>query len=155
MRDHRPTLTEQLISDSKLSEIQKHASEILRINEVINQIVPKHAVGHCRAANIRGSHLIIEVASAALKMKLDYDRLNILSQLRNHGFARLISLELKINPSLYKLPTSNTEKSENDIPPRPPISHNAAQALLMIAESAPPKIKKRLEQLALLAEKNN
>ncbi|MCS0352621.1 DciA family protein [Vibrio ordalii] len=146
MRDHRPTLTKELISDSSLKKIQQHATEILALNKVLNKLLPKGTADHVRAANVRGGHLIVEVASASIKMKLDYDRLHILNQLRNQGFAKLISIELKINPALYR----NRGMKEETVA-RPPLSENTAQALLMVASSASPKVKKRLENLAKLA----
>ncbi|ASG00607.1 DUF721 domain-containing protein [Vibrio anguillarum] len=148
MRDHRPTLTKELISDSSLKKIQQHATEILALNKVLNKLLPKGTADHVRAANIRGGHLIVEVASASIKMKLDYDRLHILNQLRNQGFAKLISIELKINPALYR---NRGMKEEKETVARPPLSENTAQALLMVASSASPKVKKRLENLAKLA----
>lgn len=152
MRDHRPTLTQTLISDSRFSQLQEHAAEIMTINNALREILPKGTAKHCRAANLRGGNLVIEVASAAVKMKIDYDRLMILSQLRTMGFARLIGLEVKINPALYRSPL---EKSEDKKPPSPPISQAAAGSLMMIAEMAPPKIKARLEKIAKMADKNN
>ncbi|WP_047691567.1 DUF721 domain-containing protein [Vibrio sp. ZOR0018] len=148
MRDHRPTLTKELISDSSLKKIQQHATEILALNKVLNKLLPKGTADHVRAANVRGGHLIVEVASASIKMKLDYDRLHILNQLRNQGFAKLISIELKINPTLYR---NRGMKEEKETVARPPLSENTAQALLMVASSASPKVKKRLENLAKLA----
>ncbi|NNO00631.1 DUF721 domain-containing protein [Vibrio sp. B1-2] len=148
MRDHRPTLTKELISDSSLKKIQQHATEILALNKVLNKLLPKGTADHARAANVRGGHLIVEVASASIKMKLDYDRLHILNQLRNQGFAKLISIELKINPALYR---NRGMKEEKETVARPPLSENTAQALLMVASSASPKVKKRLENLAKLA----
>ncbi|MCW8332720.1 DUF721 domain-containing protein [Vibrio sp. SCSIO 43135] len=150
MRDHRPTLTDELITGSKLGQIQQHAGEIIKINQALSQILPKGVVDHCRAANVRSNHLVIEVASAAIKMKLDYDRLNILNQLRNAGFARLMAVEIRINPGLYqRRPGEFT--SDKPAKKRAPLSNNAASALLMIASGAPPKVKKRLEKLAQLA----
>ncbi|MGB5803374.1 MAG: DciA family protein [Vibrio anguillarum] len=148
MRDHRPTLTKELISDSSLKKIQQHATEILALNKVLNKLLPKGTADHVRAANVRGGHLIVEVASASIKMKLDYDRLHILNQLRNQGFAKLISIELKINPALYR---NRGMKEEKETVARPPLSENTAQALLMVESSASPKVKKRLENLAKLA----
>ncbi|WGW00827.1 DciA family protein [Vibrio sp. YMD68] len=151
MRDHRPTLTQELLSESKLNQIQQHAKEILTINSELQKFLPANVVKHCRAANVRGSHLLIEVASASIKMKLDYDRLTILNHLRAVGFARLISLEVKINPSLYR---KSDLANEKDISiKRPPISKSAAQALMVVAEMAPQKIRDRLERIAQLADK--
>ncbi|KII79894.1 DUF721 domain-containing protein [Vibrio renipiscarius] len=149
MRDHRPTLSNDIISDSRFADLQKHAKEIIAINDLLKDILPKHTVEHCRAANVRDGQLVLEVASAAMKMKLSYDRLYILSQLRNQGFARLIAIDVQINPELYR--SQKTQKPEA-IKPREPISEVAAEYLQGIAENAPPKIKARLESLAKLAQ---
>ncbi len=82
-------------------------------------------------------------------MKIDYDRLNILSQLRMKGYPRLISLEVKINPSFYQ----SYEKAEKKKKKRPPISQPAADALMTLSDIATPKIRERLERIAQLANK--
>ncbi|MCK6264823.1 DciA family protein [Vibrio sp. ZSDE26] len=151
MRDHRPTLTQELLSESKLNQIQQHAKEILTINQELQKFLPANVVKHCRAANVRGSHLLLEVANASMKMKLDYDRLTILNHLRSAGFARLISLEVKINPSLYR--QEGRTPKEDEFKKRAPLSESAAQALLIVAESAPKKIQERLKRIAQLAKK--
>ena len=150
MRDHRPTLSNDIISDSRFADLQKHAKEIMAINELLKEILPKQTVDHCRAANVRDGQLVIEVASAAMKMKLSYDRLHILSQLRSQGFARLIAIDVQINPDLYR---SRKDYKPQDIKPREPISDIAAEYLQGIAENATPKIKARLESLAKLAQR--
>lgn len=152
MRDHRPTLANEWITASRLKQIQKHAGEILAINQCLSTLLPKSLRPHVRAANLRDGCLAIEVASAAIKMKLDYDRLYLLNQLRTNGFSRLITIELKINPDLYR--DTESKSHEPSSVPRPPLSDNAAHALLMIADSASPKVKKRLESLAKLSKKS-
>lgn len=151
MRDHRPTNTEQLIQTSRLSQLQEHAKEILQLNQLLKTLLPRGTEKHVRAANIRDGHLILEAASAAIKIKIDYDRLTLLNQLRSHGFSRLFSIEIKINPDLYRItsPQAATEEAK----PRPPLTEHAAQVLLTIAGNASPKVRQRLESLALLAKK--
>ncbi|WP_194436301.1 DUF721 domain-containing protein [Vibrio fluminensis] len=150
MRDHRPTLGNEIISDSRFANLQKHAEEIMKINQLLRTILPKNTVDHCRVANLRDNHLVIEVASAAIMMKINYDRLNILNQLRLQGFARLIAVEVQINPDLYRVKTSTKSKQTKS---RDPISDTAAEYLKTVAQNAPPKIKARLESLAQLANK--
>ncbi|MBA5762268.1 DUF721 domain-containing protein [Vibrio sp. 404] len=150
MRDHRPTLSNDIISDSRLANLQKHAQEIMTINQLLKTILPTNMVDHCRAANLRDNQLVLEVASAAIKMKINYDRLNILSQLRLQGFARIIAIEVQINPELYR---TSTPKKSKPAKPRDPISDTAAEYLKAVAENAPPKIKARLERLASMANK--
>ncbi|EEX93181.1 hypothetical protein VIOR3934_02333 [Vibrio orientalis CIP 102891 = ATCC 33934] len=149
MRDHRPTLGDDIIADSRLSQLQQHAKEIMMINSELKAILPRGTEQHCRVANIRDGQLILEVASASIKMKIDYERLNILSQLRSKGFARLIAVSIQINPELYRVVKDKAEPSK----PRDPISQTAAQYLEMIASGASPKVKARLESLAKLAKK--
>ncbi|MGF1908921.1 DciA family protein [Vibrio kasasachensis] len=149
MRDHRPTLSNDIISDSRLANLQKHAQEIMTINRLLKTILPSNMVNNCRAANLRDNQLVLEVASAAIKMKINYDRLNILSQLRSQGFARLIAIEVQINPELYRTSPLNENKK---VKPREPISDTAAEYLKSLAESASPKLKARLERLANMAK---
>lgn len=150
MRDHRPTLGDEIIADSRLSQLQQHAKEIITINKELKTILPRGSENHCRVANIRDNQLILEVSSAGIKMKIDYERLNILNQLRAKGFARLIGVSVQINPDLYR---SRAEKQPVS-KPRDPISSTAAQYLEMIAGGASPKVKARLESLAKLANKD-
>lgn len=150
MRDHRPTLGDEIIADSRLSQLQQHAKEIMQINSELKTILPKGAEDHCRVANIRDNQLILEVASAGIKMKIDYERLHILNQLRAKGFARLIGVTVQINPDLYRDQTQHHQVAK----PRDPISETAAQYLEMIASGASPKVRARLESLAKLAKKD-
>ncbi|MEB5558544.1 DUF721 domain-containing protein [Vibrio cholerae] len=153
MRDHRPTATDELIQASKLKQIQEHAKAILLINRQLQEILPKGLKTQVRAANVHGGNLVLEAASAALKMKVDYERLHILTQLRQNGFGHLISIEVRVNPELYRQSkiTSEDARAAN---PRPPLSEHAAHVLLAIADQASDKVKKRLQSLARLAKAN-
>ncbi|GAA5648048.1 hypothetical protein VPR01S_21_00920 [Vibrio proteolyticus NBRC 13287] len=151
MRDHRPTSTDTILAKSKMSQLQAHAEEILAINRILQSLLPANAADHCRVANLKDSVLVLEVASAAIKMKLDRDRLHLLNQLRHQGYARLISIEIRINPDLYRVRSVAEEKQS--APPRPPISDCAAAYLRTIAQNAPDKIKQRLENIAKLSRK--
>lgn len=153
MRDHRPTLGNDIVSGSQFAKLQQHAEEILAINLLLNELLPRGTEKHCRAANIRDGQLIIEVASAALKMKLNYERMQLLNQLRMKGFSKLIAIDIRINPELYKQEQYPNKKEKTKS--REPISENAAGYLRLIADSASPRVKKRLERLADLAKKKN
>ncbi|HHX8658242.1 TPA: DUF721 domain-containing protein [Vibrio diabolicus] len=148
MRDHRPTSTEDVIAESQFKQIQEHAGEILQLNQALQEILPTGTADHCRVANVRNGHLLIDVSSAAIKMKIDYDRLMILNKLRTQGFAKLMSVEVRINPSLYR-----NRFEQDDRPKRPPLTESAAKSLMTIADMAPPKIQERLKRLADMAEK--
>lgn len=152
MRDHRPTSTETLISDGNLSSLQEHATQINLIGKKLIELLPRGTEDHCRAANIRNGYLIIETASAAIKMKIDYERLNLLSQLRSQGFAFLMGIETKINPDLFR----QQQERSDEIKKRPPLSDSAATSILTTASMAKnPRLKERLERIADLAKKGD
>ncbi|MGO1191283.1 MAG: DUF721 domain-containing protein, partial [Vibrio casei] len=65
MRDHRPKLTQNLIEDSSLKKFTQHVSEILAINAALKTIISPNMLDYCRAANVRQSQLLIEVANAS------------------------------------------------------------------------------------------
>jgi hypothetical protein len=148
MRDHRPKSANDLIGTSKLSAIQQHASEIASINHQLAPLLPKGTASFVRVANIRHGYLILEAASAAIKMKLDHERLHILSMLRQQGCARLVGIDVIINPSIYR--NKHQENEDVKIKKRE-ISPFAAEILNMVAANASPKIKQRLENIAKLA----
>ncbi len=84
-------------------------------------------------------------------MNLIYPRLYLLPQLRQQVFARLINIEVKVCPDLYK--SDQLFVAEKQAPSRPPLSQTTADNLNMLAEMAPDKIKQRLQNIAKLAEK--
>ncbi|MCL9781465.1 DciA family protein [Vibrio sp. S4M6] len=151
MRDHRPTSTNEIIAQSKYSDIQRHSAEIIKINSELKKILSPSVADHCRAANVRGSLLILEAASGALKLKIEYERLSILNQLRRSGFAKLVTIEVKINPDLYRQLTNNNEESAN-VSSHRSVSDATAQTLLTVAKNAPKKVQLRLERIAQLAK---
>lgn len=151
MRDHRPKLTQELIGDSQLKAFSQHVSNILSLNEALNRILPKSLSPHCRAANIRQSQLLIEVANASVQIKLNYERIRILSELRAAGFSHLVGIEFKVNPDLYR---TEVVKEEKETYRQHVLTEGAAQSILMVADLAPPKLKQRMQSLARLAQTN-
>ncbi len=150
MRDHRPTNTQDLIQQSRFSQLQQHSQQILQINQMLSALLPRGTETHCRVANIRNGQLILDVASGAIKIKLEYDRLSILNKLRCSGFANLTSIEIRINPALYHASPEQADTKANQAR----ISQAASESLLTIAQTAPPKIKQRLQKIAALANRD-
>ncbi|WP_419208955.1 DUF721 domain-containing protein [Photobacterium leiognathi subsp. mandapamensis] len=95
--------------------------------------------------------MIIETASAAWSMRLNYERHQLIMKLREKLLPKLQDIEIKVNPALAAI----QEQKQNKIPDivQKPISDVAAQHLLATAATAPDKVKKRLERLAQLAMK--
>lgn len=150
MRDHRPTATDELIQASKLKQIQEHAKAILLINRQLQDILPKGLKTQVRAANVRGGNLVLEAASAALKMKVDYERLHILTQLRQNGFGHLISIEVRVNPELYRQSKITSEDARAQI-----LAHRSLNMPLMRCSRLPIKLlikSKTLTELSAFSE---
>lgn len=153
MRDHRPKSASDLMGSSKLSSIQQHATELAQLNALLKPLLPKGTAPLVRVANLRQGFLMLEAASAAIKMKLDYERLAILSELRRQGFARLSGIEVTINPAIYR-DDQATKDSDEKVKMRE-VSPFTAEILTAVASHASPKVKQRLEAIAKLAKENN
>ncbi|MFV0574402.1 MAG: DUF721 domain-containing protein [Vibrio sp.] len=149
MRDHRPESTQDLMQSSKMDRFSQHVGEIIKINDALKKILPVSLQPHCRAANVRNNQLLIEVATASFQIKLNYDRIRILSELRSSGFSKLISIEFKINPDLYVAKQADVKKK---ITYMNTLSEGSAESILTLTDFASPKLKQRLESLAKLAK---
>ncbi|WP_318478567.1 DUF721 domain-containing protein [Photobacterium leiognathi] len=149
MRDHRPQTTGDILEETGLNNIQQRAIALSQLNKAVKQHV--NGAEHCRVSNYRQGILIIETASAAWSMRLNYERHQLIMKLREKLLPKLQDIELKVNPALAAI----QEQKQNKIPDivQKPISDVAAQHLLATAATAPDKVKKRLERLAQLAMK--
>ncbi|WP_419205223.1 DUF721 domain-containing protein [Photobacterium leiognathi] len=149
MRDHRPQTTGDILEETGLNNIQQRAIALSQLNKAVKQHV--NGAEHCRVSNYRHRILIIETASAAWSMRLNYERHQLIMKLREKLLPKLQDIEIKVNPALAAI----QEQKQNKIPDivQKPISDVAAQHLLATAATAPDKVKKRLERLAQLAMK--
>ncbi|WP_318465659.1 DUF721 domain-containing protein [Photobacterium leiognathi] len=149
MRDHRPQTTGDILEETGLNNIQQRAIALSQLNKAVKQHV--NGAEHCRVSNYRQGILIIETASAAWSMRLNYERHQLIMKLREKLLPKLQDIEIKVNPALAAI----QEQKQNKIPDivQKPISDVAAQHLLATAATAPAKVKKRLERLAQLAMK--
>lgn len=151
MRDHRPTESSQLLAQQGLQGIQQRSKDILALQQALQQCLPAHTAKLCRAANLRDGQAIVEVASASLKMKLNYDRLRIISALRQQGYPHLTGLEISINPDIYAQ-SDTKERAPKATKKRRPMSAQTAQMLSELAETASPKLKAQLQKLAAMGQ---
>ncbi|WP_299019118.1 DUF721 domain-containing protein [uncultured Photobacterium sp.] len=149
MRDHRPQTTASLLDDSQLGNIQQRAIALSKLNKAVKQHLD--CAEFCRVSNYRQGTLIIETASAAWSMRLNYERNNLIKKLREKLLPNLGNIEVKINPALAAVEQKPKEKTPDIV--QKPISPLAAQYLLSAAKNAPKKVKDKLERLAALSAK--
>ena len=154
MRDHRPKPANDFFNNTRFKDLQEKAIILSKLSHVLKDALPSGCEDHCRVANYRQGSLVIEVSGSVWATRINYERIAILSAFRRHGLPGLSNLEVKINPDLARSfvgekPTVyKTEKQA-----KRELSAAAASALEMVAETASPKLKKRLESLAALANK--
>ncbi|WP_318412860.1 DUF721 domain-containing protein [Photobacterium leiognathi] len=149
MRDHRPQTTGDILEETGLNNIQQRAMALSQLNKAVKQHV--NGAEHCRVSNYRQGILIIETASAAWSMRLNYERHQLIMKLREKLLPKLQDIEIKVNPALAAIQEQKQNKTPDIV--QKPISDVAAQHLLATAATAPDKVKKRLERLAQLAMK--
>lgn len=149
MRDHRPQTTANLLEATGLNNIQQRAVALNQLNNAMKQHV--NCAEHCRVSNYRQGILIIETASAAWSMRLNYERYQLIRKLREKLLPKLQDIEIKVNPALATSSAPQQHKAPDIV--QKPITPMAAQHLLATAKHAPDKVKKRLERLAKLALK--
>ncbi|WP_318469789.1 DUF721 domain-containing protein [Photobacterium leiognathi] len=149
MRDHRPQTTGDILEETGLNNIQQRAMALSQLNKAVKQHV--NGAEHCRVSNYRQGILIIETASAAWSMRLNYERHQLIMKLREKLLPKLQDIEIKVNPALAAIQEQKQNKTPDIV--QKPISDVAAQHLLATAATAPDKVKKRLERLAQLAIK--
>ncbi|WMY95442.1 MAG: DciA family protein [Arsenophonus sp.] len=86
-----------------LNKIQQHAQKIMKLNNIILNLLPLALKKECRVANYRKCILILEVANANKKIQLYYELPILLLKLRNDILPSLSRIKIIINPSLlYK-----------------------------------------------------
>ncbi|MBC7002479.1 DUF721 domain-containing protein [Photobacterium sp. BZF1] len=146
MRDHRPQTPASLLDDNHVGNIQQRAIALSKLDKAVKQHLA--CADHCRVSNYRQGTLIIETASAAWSMRLNYERNTLITKLREKLLPNLAKIEVKVNPALAA--AAPVKEKQPDIV-RKPISAKAAGYLLHTAEGAPDKIKSRLERIAALA----
>ncbi|CUX96325.1 hypothetical protein FVIR_GE00485 [Candidatus Gullanella endobia] len=108
MRDSRPHPVNRLFSEIdknghvSLSKIQQHCMLLLKLNRIVNTLLPIPLRPWCRVANIRQGILILETANANWKLRLYYEQFHLLSSLRAQILPSLLSIDIKINPGLAR-----------------------------------------------------
>lgn len=154
MRDNRPETTQNLLKKKSIQHLHQHALELSRLNQLVSTLLPEATAKHCRVANYRNGILILECGSSAWVTRLNYDRLHILASLRRQLLPSLMTIEIKVNPKL-SVPDSVIKDKKTQNKDVVLLSSFAAESLLAIAENAPERIKKKLQQIAALSTKNH
>ncbi len=154
IRDHRPQPANDFFNNTRFKDLQEKALILSKLSNVLKDTLPAGCEDHCRVANYRQGSLIIEVSTSAWATRINYQRLAILSEFRRHGLPGLSNLEVKINPDLARsFIGEKPEVYKTEKQARRELSAAAASALEIVAETASPKLKKRLQSIAALSKR--
>lgn len=151
MRDHKPATLDKWFESRELKQFAEKATYLNRIQEILGKILPGYFKDQYRIGNLQQGILILEVANAALANRLQYERMEILSQLRSSGIHQLSSLEIKIRPDIYQSRTHTSTLEKRNTPPKH-VSPQTADLLRETAQWMPDEIKQRLNNIAKLIE---
>lgn len=143
---------------SSLFYIHKRTAWILKLNGIVNILLPASLRPWCRVGNFRNGIIILECANASWMMRLCYEKTQLLSALRVKTLASLSSIDIKINPILAIKSKSNSyvkkymihNSSENLLV----FSLQSAKSVRYVASRSEGRLQKLLEQLASLIENN-
>ncbi|XZQ54803.1 MAG: DUF721 domain-containing protein [Arsenophonus sp.] len=164
MRDNYPQSLNFLLKvnnldSSALQAIKKHGHALIKLNNIIINLLPIEVKDFCRVANYRQDILILEIKNASRKIRLNYELPTLLSRLRNTILPSLSSIKIIINPSLLSENSKNlllikniTINSSNGIISK--LSKESAKIIYNLANKSPKKLKEKLDRLAALAEDN-
>ncbi|AFP85683.1 hypothetical protein A35E_00388 [secondary endosymbiont of Heteropsylla cubana] len=129
---------------------------LLNINRVVHRLLPKQLALRCRVANFREGVLVLETANANWKMLLSYEKPQLFSSLKKQILPSLLSMEIRINPSLAKKQEWNAHNNDGTCPfkikPKC-LSKQSAASIRHVAACSEGKLKKILERLAALSVK--
>jgi len=142
-----PNLIDDITKNSgKLAKIQQKAVKLQEINHFLTTEILPGSDQYCRVANLRQGILVIEVASGVWSTRLTQLRNSLMAEMRRYLLPTLVSIEIKVNPSLFV-------EAEPPKPNSRTISPQTAEHLEALAEHSPPKLAQKLQRLAALARR--
>ena len=98
------TLSEHIKNpQGQLASLVDNLNRINRLNQSLNAILPEPVVKHCQIAHIKDNQLVLAVDSGEWASRLRYEKLNLLSYLRTHGFAAVSGIDIIVNPEQFRL----------------------------------------------------
>lgn len=125
----------------RFSQIQDKSGALAKLHQHLLEILDPAVRPHCAVSNLRDGVLVVGVSSAAWATRLQYQRLELLSELRGKGFPMLTSIEFKVNPQLSRLQQQKPTNSNR-------LSHQASEHLQQLAESIGGDLGEKLKRLA-------
>jgi hypothetical protein len=151
-KTRKPSDMSELFQSSKgtLAQIAAKTNSLTILSDIVRQTCPDLPADVWHIANFKQKSLVIEVTSAVWSQRLQFERMNICRELAIATDYVFDQIEIKVSPYRNKVAYQVEEKKPEPLH----ISQNTANQLLAVAKNAPESLKKKLEKLALHAQKN-
>lgn len=94
-------LTEYKFKSHILQNIKQHSKNLIKINNIVLNLLPKKLKKWCHIANYRQKILILEVGNASRKIRIHYEIPRLIFKLRNSILPSLSTIEIIINPEIF------------------------------------------------------
>ncbi|WP_133408111.1 DUF721 domain-containing protein [Parashewanella tropica] len=143
-----PQELNQLLNGSgALPELKEKAELILRLNQLLKQLLQGPIVEQVHVANLRQNTLILETPSAVWATRLNAQKSQILLTIQNEALPMLTGIDVKVNPRL------STHHSKAPIE-HAKLSKTSASHIEALAEHVEGELGQKLKRLAALASRN-
>lgn len=86
----------------ELATLVDNLNRINRLSQSLKVILDESLSKHCRIAHMEGQQLILAVDSPEWASRLRYEKLELLSYLRNNGFAQVNGIDIIVNPDDFR-----------------------------------------------------
>lgn len=136
----KPKDVSQLLGQ-RFSQLRSKSGALHQLQQQLMPLLDPAARPHCVISNVRGGTLVVHVSSAAWATRLQYQRLELLSSLRRHGFPMLTTIEFKVNPQLSRIQQEKPTNTNR-------LSTTAGEHLTQLAEGVGGELGEKLKKLA-------
>ncbi|MEW6989275.1 DUF721 domain-containing protein [Colwelliaceae bacterium 6441] len=148
----KPLDTSSLMKSSTgtLAQIAAKTNSLTILADIVRQTCPDLPAEVWHIANFKSHSIVIEVISATWGQRLQFERMKISQKLEQITAGEFSQIEIKISPYRNQQPTIQQTYQ----PVERNISQKTAQQLNEVAKNAPEGLKKKLQKLASLANRN-
>ena len=81
-----------------LGNMVDNLNRINRLSQILDRVMVKPMSDHCKAAHWRNNVLVLAVDSGEWANRLRYEKLNLLTKLRQTGFPSISSIDIIVQP---------------------------------------------------------
>lgn len=119
-------------SGGSFQSLLQQLEEIQQVNTALASALAPQLAEQCQAGKIKRGILSLQVKTTSAATQLTYQRLSLLTHLRQHGFPGLAQIKVRV------MPTSATPSSiQSQQQPSLTLSNAAAKEILNTAQSLP------------------